>query len=192
MSGGADGIAVSGVGRRRGSYFFVIDAFFAAAILTFTVVLIFSLFVVQPRTGQSYSYAQDYLTFLTGTGMRDFRHAAIIEIMNDPTLRPYVDSRRSLSEQVLVFYNRSAEGNPTLKGGYEAILEAAAENLPETLTLNVWLRDPEKETSVKLYGREAGSVSETKTRLNARALEYVMLNETDIYGPLVLQVEVLS
>lgn len=162
-------------GSRRGSYFFVIDAFIASAILVFTLVMIFNLFVTPRDTQQSFTYAHDYISFLSFTQFRDY-HDPSVEALNVP------DERATLAEQVLLFHNASNDSAAAV------ILAAAARSLPSTLALNVSLLVGANTTL--LYNQSVNQIPSKRTHLVAKSISYALLNQSALYGPVTLQVEV--
>ncbi len=166
---------------KRGAYFFVIDAFIAAAILSFTLVLIFNLFIEQPSSEQSFTYAHDYINFLSTTEVRDFRHAVIDELISEGQI---TEVRHTLAEQVIIFFNQTEILNAT------NLLAAAAESLPATLDINVSLKKSGSATQTVIFEQEGSSELIPQLHLAARSVEYALINQTDIIGPYVIQVEV--
>ena len=162
-------------GVRRGSYFFVIDAFIAGIILIFTLVMIFSLFVAQRPTEQSFTYAHDYMMFLSTTEVRDY-HDATVDALT------VADRKKTLAEQVLIFHNQS---NDTAAA---VILNATAQSLPDTVVINVNITT--EGATMSLYNRSLASASQKRTHLVAKNIAYAIINESQLYGPVVLQVEV--
>jgi len=166
-------------GLRRGSYFFVIDAFIAGAILFLTLVVIFNFFVGPRQTEQSFTYAHDYLAFLTSTQVRDY-HDLTIDALS------ISDRRKSLAEQVLIFHNAS---NDTAAA---VILAAAAQSLPPTVLINVSVQEQAGSQSAVLYSRGLSETGQKRTHLVAKSVEYAIINQSGLYGPVVMQTEVWS
>ena len=168
---------------RKGAYFFVIDAFIAAAILSLTLVLIFNLFVSPTRTEQSFSFAHDLISFLTQTEVRDYRHSDITDMISKGHIN---DIRNTLSEEILIFFDKNDFGNASI------ILNASTQSLPQTLAINVSIFDPATSTSTPLYERKEGSGLSKRSHLTARSVEYALDEQNQIIGPYVLRVEVWS
>ena len=173
-----------GARSRRGSYFFVIDAFIAAAILSFTLMLVFNFFAQQRQATQSLTYAQDYLTFLTSTSMRDYRDPVVTELMTD---NPVTNPRVTLAEQVLLYNYSGQNGNASL------LLEAVAKSIPSSMSINVSVAEMSPASSFSLYSRAAsGGRSAVTSHLVAKSLVYALVDQSTIYGPFVMVVEVSS
>ncbi len=168
---------------RRAAYFFVIDAFIAAAILSVTLVLIFNLFVGQTDSGQTFTYAHDFITFLAETEVRDYRHPTIANMVVKGDIE---DPRKTLAEQVILDFAADNIANASV------ILNASAESLPATLRINVSILDPETKVRTQLYSQAPRVAREERLHLTARTLEYSLTPENQIIGPYILQVEVWS
>jgi len=168
---------------RRGAYFFVIDAFIAAAILGVTLVLIFNLFIGQTDSEQTFTYAHDFITFLAETEARDYRQATIANMV----VQGYIeDPRKTLAEQIILAF---ADGN---LANATAILNASAESLPPTLRMNVSILDSVTRAQTLLYSQAPVLAHEERLHLTARTLEYALTPENNIIGPYIIQVEVWS
>ena len=166
---------------RRGAYFFVIDAFLAASILAFTLILIFSLFLNQRESEQSFTYAHDYLSFLTSTQARDYRNPVVTGMIQEGHIR---DPRLTLAALVLLFHNESKHENVT------SILDSTVATLPLDLILNVTIHDSSTGERTSLYSRGAPDPERHTQHLSAKALQHVIVGENRLYGPLILEVEV--
>ncbi len=176
--------AVRSARSRRGSYFFVIDAFMAAAILSFTLMLVFNFFAQQRQAEQSLTYAQDYLTFLTSTAVRDYRDPVVTDLMNG---NPVTNPRATLAEQVLL-YNYSGQNDNATR-----LLEAVAKSIPLSMGINVSVEEMSPPSSFSLYSRAiSGGRSAATSHLVAKSLVYALVDQSTIYGPFVMVVEVSS
>ncbi len=165
---------------RRGSYFFLIDAFIASSILLFTILLIYGLFTAEHPSTQSAAFANDLLQFLTATQLRDFRAPEVVAMIRDGNI---TDPRNTVATQLLLFVNQSKRDKAWL------LLNTSHAGLPPSLAVNVSLRDGTE--SILLYNRSIERVSEAKTHLVTSGIAYALVNRS-IYGPHVLTVEVWS
>ena len=175
--------------KKRGAYFFVIDAFLAASILSFTLVLLFTLFITEPETEQSFVYAHDYLNFLTTTELRDFRHSNITYLIDEGDI---TNTRLTMAEQVLVFYDEIGD-LPGRKDNITMILTAAAESLPVTLAINVSLREKPNQVSKTLLFEKPPNLDTVRLiHLTARSVEYAVKDQDTLIGPYILEVDIWS
>ncbi|MBR9692573.1 hypothetical protein GOV07_01435 [Candidatus Woesearchaeota archaeon] len=178
-----------GSAQKRGAYFFVIDAFLAASILSFTLVLLFTLFIDEPNIEQGFVYAHDYLNFLTTTEIRDFRHDDINDLI---TKGHITNTRLTLSEQVLIFYEEMGV-LPGREYNITMLLAAAAESLPPTIAINVSLREkPDQVWKTLLFDQPPHTDTIRMTHLTARSVEYAVKNQDQLVGPYILEVDIWS
>jgi len=164
---------------RRGSSFFVIDAFLAAGILVMTLIIIFSFFVQQRESEQSVSYARDYLNFLVNTPVREYRNPVVLDMVSDGGI---ADTSVSLAEQAILFH---IAGNSTAA---EQLLSVAAESIPSTIDVNVTVTDYSGGRSTTLFARNAVAPANRATHLSAKSLAHAVVNGTILYGPYVFEV----
>lgn len=172
-------------GSRRGSYFFVLDAFIASAILVFTIVLVFSLFLSSRGTNQSFTYASDYLSFLSTTELRDYQSPVVDELVASGNI---TDTRKTIAQQLLTFYNESGgEPGSELHDAW-LLLNESADLLPQDVAFNVSLHG--SSWNYTLYNRSVDGLYDGRTHLAVRSVEYAMINRASIFGPLILEVDV--
>lgn len=170
------------IGRiRRGSYFFVLDAFVAVAILAFAITLIVSFFSSQRQTEQTFSYAQDYLSFLTSSHINDYQNPVISELLASGNIS---DPRVTIAEQILRFHNRSDDIDAW------KILNATAGSIPENNGIKVMLHEASSGYNTTLYNRTSILITNS-THLVASGIVYTLINNT-LFGPFTLRVEVWS
>jgi len=165
-------------GGRKGSYFFVIDAFVAAAILAITVIVVLNFFVGQRAPAQSFAYARDYLGFLSSTQVRDFHNEVVRQQIADGNI---TDPRNTIATQLLLYHNESKDDLAW------QLLNATVTSLPADLAVNVSIDDGG--AGFVLYNRTDNMLEYRRTHLAVRSIEYTIINQT-IYGPYVLLVEV--
>ncbi len=170
---------------RQGAYFFVIDAFFAAAILILTLILVFHFFIGSAPKGQTFTYAHDFLTFLTQTEVRDFHDS----VVHDMIIAGYIhNSRQTIAQEVILDYFLNT---PEALANASLLLNRSATSLPQTLQINVTIFDPATGTLQTLYSQNP-LFKEKRLHLVARSIEYTLDGLDEIVGPYVLKVEVWS
>lgn len=89
---------------RKGSYFFVIDAFIAGTIVIAAIVIIFSGFFSQPPSTPAFYTAEDFFLFLDSTQLRDFDSPIVRAWTANGTIN---DSSVTLLEQLALFIARN-------------------------------------------------------------------------------------
>lgn len=166
-----------GLGR-RGSYFFVIDAFIGAAILIFTLLLLFSIYLNREGPEQSFTFASDYLRFVGTTEARDYDDAYVQQLIDDGDI---VDARATLVDQMLRFHRLGEDAKA------REIAKRTSEVVPVTLAINLSIQDDVGNHTV--YNRSITVVEARPTHQVARSLEFAIVDGS-LYGPVTLQMEV--
>lgn len=166
----------------RGSYFFVIDAFVASSIFIVTIVVVLNLSLSQHSSEQTFSYASDYMDFIATTELRDFNSLDVINLTAQGNI---TDVRATISEQVLIFHNTS-RGILIPK-----LLNRTTDIIPANVEINFTLQEPNG-TLVPLFQTDLTNVQRKTTHLAVAQVAYALINESNLYGPVVLKVEVWS
>ena len=91
---------------RRGSYFFVIDAFIAGIIILAGVVVLFAQYTEEPIRSTSFYSAEDFFSVLESTELRNFDSRLLRNWSNNGTIN---NTRVSLLHQLALF-NVTNEG----------------------------------------------------------------------------------
>lgn len=170
-------------GGKRGSYFFVLDAFIASAIFVLTIILVFSLFVAPARTEQSFATASDYLTFLSTTEIRDFHSVNMTKMRADGEI---TDSRLTIAQQLVLFHNATPVGDPCLL--CQKLVNITAGSLPNNVAVNLSIHTSSENES--FYSYNVTDVSTLKTHIVTKSIEYALINDSILVGPVALVMEV--
>lgn len=169
-------------GARHGSYFFVIDAFVASSIFIITIVMVLNLALSPRPSAQSFSYASDYLAFISTTQLRDFDAPAVQNLSASGNIS---DLRATIAQQVLIFHNQSRDDL------VYRLLNGTTNIIPANVAVNFTLREANG-TYVGLYEKGLINVQNKPTHLAVAQVTYALINDSAMYGPVVLKVEVWS
>ena len=165
---------------RRGSYFFVIDGFFASTIFLFCVLFLFAFVVSTHSSAQPASYASDYLLFLATTQVRDVQTAGIVSLIADGNI---TQTRITLMSQLLLFHNQSKPAAAM------RLLNATITKIPSDVGINVTI-SPFAGSAVSLFNRTVAGMDRKQTHLVVKSVEYAVLGDSELIGPSVVTVEV--
>lgn len=165
-------------GGRRGSYFFVIDAFLGAAILIVTLIVMLNIYLQRSSPEQSFTYARDYLDFLTTTEVRDYHSPTIDLLIAQGNIS---NPSATIAEQLLYFHNTSRDDLVYV------IINESIRILPGHVAVNVSVIDTGAEL---LYNRSTEGSEDRKVHQSVRGIEFVFINRSTLYGPVVLEVDV--
>lgn len=93
---------------RKGSYFFVIDAFIAGTIIIAAIVIIFSRFFSQSPTTPAFYTAEDFFLLIETTSLRDFDSSLVRDWVANGTIN---DSSLAILDQMALFVAKNDFGN---------------------------------------------------------------------------------
>jgi hypothetical protein len=171
------------VADRKGSYFFVLDAFIGGVIFVLTLVLVFSLFVGPTRTEQSFATASDYLTFLSTTEIRDFHHINVTKMREEGNI---TDPTITIAQQLVVFHNQTPIAETCTL--CQQLVNTTIGSIPKTTAVNISISTPSENESFYTYAE--GDVSKMGTHIVTKSIEYALINETVLLGPVAIIMEV--
>ncbi len=158
---------------RKGSYFFVIDAFVAGIILVGAIVALFTSFSRAPPASQAFYTAEDFLVVLETTKISDYDSATVRNWTADGTIN---DTSLSLLQQIGYF---NASGR-----------DAQARTLAN-LTLS---RVPESVSAQLLIGNQSyamrGDADQGKASVFFSSKRILLLRKrpSDLYSPVIVEV----
>lgn len=159
--------------QRKGAYFYVIDAFIASIIILGALVVLFSQFTNAPNSKQAYYTAEDFISALESTPVRN---------IDDPLVRTWLTNGTittpdiSALQQIGVF---NLSGNSQNAQTLSRILaDQTAQNVGLEVLLN----------GQRLYIRETRPQSSADNLLSARRVLLLRKNTTALYPPAILEV----
>ncbi|MBR9700619.1 hypothetical protein GOV11_02020 [Candidatus Woesearchaeota archaeon] len=112
---------------RKGSYFFVIDAFIAGIIILGAVVMMFSDFNARPERTAAFYSAEDLFAVMEGTEIRNYGDTQVRDWINEGVIN---DSRRTILEQIVEF-NQTDSADMQLRAIYLA--DSVLDGVPNTV-----------------------------------------------------------
>ena len=159
---------------RRGSYFFVIDAFIASIIILGMIVVLFTDYSAKAPATQALYTAEDFLGVIEITNVRDYDDDQVRAWMLDGTIN---DTSRTLLQQ-LAYFNVTS-------------------NLSQARTLaNLTIADVPEQVNVRLliageaYGwRELVPAGEATAFFSSKRIVTLRNYTTALYPPVVIEVQ---
>ncbi|MDD9953820.1 MAG: hypothetical protein OXR66_05790 [Candidatus Woesearchaeota archaeon] len=159
---------------KRGSYFFVIDAFIAGLIILGIVVVIFADFFTAPVTTQAYYTAEDFLAFLDSTAVRDYDAAVLRSWTQNGVIN---DSTRSLLKQ-LVYFNLTDQGDNAI-----TLANLSTAGVPENIQLAIFVND------VRYYNSSPSS-NDAHIFFSSKRIVLLQNEEThELFTPVIVEVQ---
>jgi hypothetical protein len=158
---------------RKGSYFYVIDAFVASILIISALIIIFSQYFSQPASTQAYYTAEDLLATMEATPVRGYDNPTVRNWISNGTI---TDQQRSLLEQVAYFHvtGSTANGNTLAQ-----IVAAAA---PQQIGIEILVNGQQ------YYSRESMPKDQAASVLSAKRIVLLRQGATELYPPVIVEV----
>jgi hypothetical protein len=159
--------------QRRGSYFYVLDAFIASIIIISTLVLLLSSHLTQLPPTEAFYTGEDFLDTIGATKTQE---------LDDPTVRDWIAQKvinttsMPLLDQLAVF---EVTGDTVRAAQLAAILGSRT---PPNVDIEILLNGNSR------YARQAIAQSEAATLLSAKRIIIVTKNPMENYDPVVVEV----
>ncbi|HHE36602.1 MAG TPA: hypothetical protein ENL16_02195 [Candidatus Woesearchaeota archaeon] len=167
--------------NKRGAYFFVIDAFIAASIIFFSLILIFTTYNIRPDTGSTLRMLKEYTEFLTNTRVRDFQGDYV---RNLTTNKNITSLDNTLLEQLVEFYYYNSSGKNMSMIMWNFVDEVSKGVISEQRSFAVYIND------TRIYNKTNKPLDESDLVMNSKKIVFHRINETYIYGPVVFEVSI--
>lgn len=168
--------------NKRGAYFFVIDALIAGSIIFLSLIFIFTTHSTRLESGPTLRVIEDYTAFLIKVKIREFQGAYIQSLVNDGNI---TDLDNTLLEQLTEFYYFNESGiKDTTNIMWNFIEEISQGIVPEQRSFVVYMNN------TLLYERINNPLQESDLVLSSKKISFKRINETYIYGPVILRVSV--
>lgn len=159
--------------KKKGSFFFVLDAFIAGIIIATSLFVLFSSFSKENRPSQELFLAEDYLSILSNTKVNEMDNEYVRELIkNKEIINPEV----SIMDQMIIFFFEDKKEDITF------FAKEVGKVIPKNRGFNISIDN----TSVYSY---RPYVKESSLLLKASRMAYV-INQTDILGPVIVEVNV--
>jgi hypothetical protein len=159
--------------QRKGSYFYVIDAFIASVIVITALVVIFSTFFAQPSSTQVYYTGEDLLTSMESTSSRDYDSTVVRAWIANGTI---TDPKRTLLQQLALFEATGNAGNTT--GVLSGMIAAST---PTNIDIEILVNGRQ------CYIRQSRLQANADTLLSAKRVVLLRQSPTELYNPIIVE-----
>ena len=161
---------------KRGAYFFVIDVFVASAIIIIALVLIFNFFLNRPEMQHPRLYASDVMSFLLSTEVGKLQNTYVESLIKNGNI---TNTKQSLFSQILEFHKKGKDDINRL-----FIHNITTGLIPKTYGIEYTING----TSV--YNKSLATLSTATFSVSAKRICFLRINSTEIYGPVMCEVQV--
>jgi hypothetical protein len=159
--------------HKKGAYFYVIDAFIASIIIVAAIIVLFSQFYTTSPSSQAYYTAEDFLSAMESTPVRNIDHPLVRAWLSNGTI---TDPQQSILNQISLF---NASGQRQEASNLTRII---ADQTAQNIGLEVLI------DGKRLYIREPRSQTSADSLLSARRIVLLRKNTTALYPPTIIEV----
>lgn len=167
---------------KRGSYFYVIDAFVASTILILTIILIGSYSATETSVEKDVFLIEDVFIYLQGTEVRDADSPVIRYLLDNGLINRTEDPILTMMGK-LYAKNESGcvECGRALRNYSKEMVE---QNIPG------WLGASLSINATIMYARSPQTLASANKHFASTRLIFYRINTTDMYGPIPTTIEV--
>ncbi len=174
--------------NKRGAYFFVIDALIASTVVFLSLIIIFTTYGLQPETGPSLRALEDYTNYLINTKIRQFQGSYVGSLINDSNI---TNLDNSLLDQLTEFFylNESGKDRTVMMANFTDEISKGV--VPQQMSFAVYLNNTISGKWLLVYNKTNNPEPEnSKVLLSTKKISFKRINETYIYGPILLEVRI--
>ena len=167
---------------KRGAYFFVIDAMIAGTIIVMSLILIFSSHTTRTESNPTIRMLGEYFSFISNTEVRNFQGSYVQSLINDSNI---TGRDNTLLEQLIEFYYIN-QSSPRDTSAIMANFLQEINNgvIPDYRSLAFYIND------TLIYQAQFIAPDEAELGLNMKKISFKRINDTYIYGPVIVEVRV--
>jgi hypothetical protein len=174
--------------NKRGAYFFVIDAMIAASIIFLSLIIIFTTHSLSPPSESSLRTVQEYTDFLINTKIRGFQGSYTQSLINDGNI---TNLDNTLLEQLTEFFYLNESGKrDTMLIMNNFTNETSRGVIPAQISFAVYLNNTATNYGLLIYTKTKNKIEDSKLGMSTKKISFKRINETYIYGPIILEVRV--
>ncbi|MBU0665950.1 MAG: hypothetical protein ABIC91_04700 [Nanoarchaeota archaeon] len=162
--------------KKRGSYFFVLDALIGGSILLLSLVVIFSSYLNTPKLKQSYTLSDDIMTFMLNTKVEEYITTYSLKLIRNKNI---TNTKNTLFEQIAIFHYE--EKNELATNYTRDIIQTV---LPEQYGIMYSINESE------IYNRSIDRYNKSRFLLSSRKMTFFKINQTSVYGPTITEVQI--
>lgn len=167
--------------NKRGGYFFILDVFIASAVLTLTLVIIFSSRANAPPPETSYRVADDFMAFLTTTELRDISNPHKLNLTKGGFIN---DSTLNLVQVLAVLNYTNAKNTSGVLWMTIFMDSISAGIIPEKYGMNYSIN------GTSIYERTPETYATANLVLSSRRITFFRINSQELYGPVISEVKI--
>jgi len=165
--------------NKRGAYFFVIDALIASSIILLSLIIIFTTYSLRPESSPTLRMVDDYTDFLITTKVKDLGVKNFTEFVETYNI---TNQDNTLMEQLTEYYYHTDKD--TMWNFTREISKGAKGIIPEQRNFAVYINH------TLIYTRNSTPAQKADLMLSSKKLSFKRINQTYVYGPVILEVKI--
>ncbi|MBU0471375.1 MAG: hypothetical protein KKF89_06120 [Nanoarchaeota archaeon] len=170
--------------KKRGAYFFVLDALIGGAIFLISIILIIGSYLNTPQTLQAYETTEDIMNLLLNTKVTEFQDPE--RIISYLAKNGYItNSEQTLFEQISELHYK--EEHQLAYNLTKSILNSILE---EQYGINYTIYEKKSGINTTIYNRSGESIENSNFMLSSKKITFLVANETTFFGPDITELRV--
>jgi len=167
--------------NKRGAYFFVIDALIGASIIFLSLIIIFNTNFSSPESNPTLRMMEDYTDYLVSTRVREIQGPITAKLVSNGNITN-VDN--TLLEQLTEFYYLNVTGaRDTTNIMWDFTDEISKGLVSEQRSFSVYVN------KTLVYEDIDSVLDQSRLVVNSKKISYKRINDTFIYGPVIIEVK---
>ncbi|MFH0870435.1 MAG: hypothetical protein V1866_05260 [archaeon] len=162
---------------KRGAYFFVIDAFIASSIIIIALMAIFTTRNVRPESGPALSMIEDFANYLQSSKLNEVQGSYVMNLSNSSNI---TSLDNTILEQAVIFYYYNSSNVTRISQLIDATTRSASS---QQRSIIIYLN------STLIYNRSLSPSSSSDLMLTTKRVVFKRMNETFVFGPLIVEVK---
>jgi len=162
---------------KRGAYFFVIDAFIASSIIIICLMIIFTSKNSRPDSGPALLMIEEFANYLQDSKLNEVQGSYVINLSNASSI---TSLDNTILEQAVIFYYYDSSNITRISQLIDTTTRSASS---QQRSMIIYLN------STLVYNRSLSTPSESDLMITTRRVVFKRINETFVYGPLIMEVK---
>jgi hypothetical protein len=173
--------------QRKGSYFFVIDAFIGSIIIITAIIIATTQFSAKSVNTATYYSAEDFLSIQETTQIRDYGYTNKTSDNTEDDIHKMVrvgqinNTQNTLLQQIVLFYMNGETNNAV------TMTRAIVDNTPTTSSIEVYITTPSTQTFL-LANKTRTPYKDANSVVSSQRIIIAKKNSMELYPPTIIEV----
>lgn len=174
--------------QKKGSYFFVIDAFIGSIIIIAAIIITTTQFSAKSVNTATYYSAEDFLSIQETTQIRDYGYTNKTSDNTEDDIHRMVrigkiqNTQNTLLQQVVTFYQESKTSDA------QTMTKSLVENTPSSASIEVYITTPGQTIPFPLASKIITPYKDATSVVSAQRIIVAKKSSTELYPPIIVEV----